>query len=95
MTVIEDVHLVFQAAVLGDTGSTLVLDMGTPVRITDLAQHIIVRSGRGLQIQFTRLREGEKLEEKLQGLNEKIKPTTDKLISSTRVIPQSQLPINL
>jgi len=92
MTVKEAVHLVLQAAVLGDTGATLVLDMGTPVRIIDLARHMITRSGRDLQIQFTGLRSGEKLEERLQGLSEKVEPTTHKLISSTRVTPQSQIP---
>ncbi len=92
MTVKEAVHLVLQAAVLGESGTTLVLDMGTPVRITDLARHMITRSGRDLQIQFTGLRSGEKMEERLQGLDEDVKSTTHKLISSTRVQPTWDLP---
>jgi len=93
MTVKEAVHLVLQATVLGESGTTLVLDMGTPVRITDLARHMITRSGRDLQIQFTGLRSGEKMEERLQGQNEDIKPTSHKLISSTRVQPTWDLPV--
>jgi dTDP-glucose 4,6-dehydratase len=93
MTVKEAVHLVLQATVLGESGTTLVLDMGTPVRITDLARHMITRSGRDLQIQFTGLRSGEKMEERLQGENEDIKPTSHKLISSTRVQPTWDLPV--
>lgn len=95
MTVKEAVHLVLQAAVLGESGTTLVLDMGTPVRIMDLAHHMISRSGRDLQIQFTGLRAGEKMEERLQGLHEVVESTSHKLISSTRVRPEANLPISL
>jgi dTDP-glucose 4,6-dehydratase len=95
MTVKEAVHLVLQATVLGESGTTLVLDMGAPVRITDLARHMIARSGRDLQIEFTGLRSGEKLEERLQGVSEKVHRTTHRLISSTRVNPQSQIPTSL
>ena len=92
MTVKEAVHLVLQAAVLGESGTTLVLDMGTPVRIMDLAHHMISRSGRDLQIQFTGLRAGEKMEERLQGLHEDVESTSHELISSTRVQPTWDLP---
>jgi dTDP-glucose 4,6-dehydratase len=92
MTVKEAVHLVLQAAVLGESGTTLVLDMGTPVRIADLARHMINRSGRDLRVQFTGLRLGEKLEERLHGLHENMDTTSHELITSIRVIPNSNIP---
>lgn len=92
MTVKEAVHLVLQAAVLGESGSTLVLDMGTPVRISNVARHMINRSGRKLEIKFTGLRPGEKMEEVLHGSNEVMKSTIHNLISSTNVSPITQIP---
>jgi FlaA1/EpsC-like NDP-sugar epimerase len=65
MTVPEAVHLVLQAAVLGEHGETLILDMGDPVRIADVAQHLIERSGQAIDIVYTGLRPGEKLTEAL------------------------------
>jgi len=95
MTVKEAVHLVLQATVLGKSGTTLVLDMGTPVRITDLARHMIARSGRDLEIRFTGLRVGEKMEEKLRGVSEDVQPTAHKLISSTTVQSTWDFPVAL
>jgi len=80
--------------VLGESGTTLVLDMGTPVRITELARHMISRSGRDIEIKFTGLRPGEKLHERLEALNESLSPTTNTHISSTRVNPEWQVPAN-
>ena len=69
MTVPEAVQLVIQAAVLGETGSILVLDMGDPVRIVDLAQDLIrlsgLKLGEDIDLVFVGLRPGEKLREEL------------------------------
>ena len=57
----EAVHLVLQAAVIGRAGEVLVLDMGEPVRIADMARRMAASSGREVDIEFTGLRPGEKL----------------------------------
>ncbi|MCW0212434.1 MAG: polysaccharide biosynthesis protein [Pseudonocardia sp.] len=67
MTIPEAVELVIQAAVIGRSAETLVLDMGTPVRIVDLARQLMVLAGREAPIVFTGLRGGEKLHEELFG----------------------------
>ncbi|HSN32802.1 MAG TPA: nucleoside-diphosphate sugar epimerase/dehydratase [Ideonella sp.] len=68
MTVIEAARLVLQAAAIGESGQVLVLDMGEPVRIVDLARDMIRLAGHTLDeipIVFTGLRPGEKLYEEL------------------------------
>lgn len=65
MTVGEAVQLVLQAAVIGRDGEVLVLDMGEPVRIADLARRLADGSSRKIEIIFTGLRPGEKLAEDL------------------------------
>jgi FlaA1/EpsC-like NDP-sugar epimerase len=65
MTVQEAVQLVIQAAAIGDDGEVLILDMGEPVRILDVAKQLIDQSGAAIDIAFTGLREGEKLHERL------------------------------
>jgi FlaA1/EpsC-like NDP-sugar epimerase len=70
MTVEEAVSLVVQAGVLGRDGEALVLDMGEPVRICEVAERMIANSGRRLGIEFTGLRRGEKLHEVLLGEGE-------------------------
>ncbi len=67
MTIEEAVQLVIQAGALGDAGEALVLDMGEPVRIVDVARRMIEESGRDVDIVFTGLRPGEKLHEVLFG----------------------------
>jgi FlaA1/EpsC-like NDP-sugar epimerase len=66
----EAVHLVLQAATIGRGGEALVLDMGEPVRIADIARRLIANTGRKLEIVFTGLRPGEKLTEDLLGPGE-------------------------
>ena len=85
MTIPEAVHLVLQAAVIGDPGETLVLDMGTPVRIVDIARHMIERSGRSIDIVFTGLRQGEKLDEVLLSEGEASSRSRHPLVSHTTV----------
>jgi FlaA1/EpsC-like NDP-sugar epimerase len=68
MTIPEAARLVLQAAAIGESGQVLVLDMGEPVRIVDLARQMIKLAGRGVDdigIVFTGLRPGEKLFEEL------------------------------
>ncbi|MFO1337506.1 MAG: nucleoside-diphosphate sugar epimerase/dehydratase [Burkholderiaceae bacterium] len=68
MTIPEAARLVLQAAAIGETGQVLVLDMGEPVRIVELARTMIRLAGRSeneIPIVFTGLRAGEKLYEEL------------------------------
>jgi FlaA1/EpsC-like NDP-sugar epimerase len=87
MTIQESVHLVLQAAVIGEPGNTLILEMGAPVKIVDLANLMIQRSGKEVQIVYTGLRPGEKLNEVLISSSEIVIPTSHKSIMSTRVDP--------
>jgi FlaA1/EpsC-like NDP-sugar epimerase len=69
MTIPEAVQLVLQAAELGRGGAILMLDMGQPVRILDLAIDLIrlygLEPGRDIEIVYTGIRPGEKLSEEL------------------------------
>jgi len=69
MTISEASQLIMQAAVLGSGGEIFVLDMGEPVNITYLAEHLIrlagKEPGRDIDIIYTGLRPGEKLFEQL------------------------------
>jgi FlaA1/EpsC-like NDP-sugar epimerase len=79
MTIPEAVSLVLQASVIGTHRDILVLDMGEPVCILDLAKMLISLSGKGrdqVPIQFTGLRMGEKLEEELFYRDEVPLPTS-------------------
>ncbi|MDC8772727.1 polysaccharide biosynthesis protein [Roseateles albus] len=79
MTIPEAARLVVQAAVIGESGQVLVLDMGEPVRIVDLARDMIRLSGRGqdeIQIEFSGLRPGEKLFEELLADSDATLPTS-------------------
>lgn len=70
MTVEEAVGLVIQAGAVGSGGETLVLDMGEPVRIAKVAESLISQAERPIEIVFTGLRPGEKLNETLFGEGE-------------------------
>jgi FlaA1/EpsC-like NDP-sugar epimerase len=70
MTADEAVQLVLQAAVIGSSGEVLVLDMGEPVRIADIARRLAARATHPVDIIFTGLRPGEKLAEDLLGHGE-------------------------
>ena len=85
MTIPEAVQLVLQAAVLGEEGDLFMLDMGEPVKIVDLARDLIRLSGltpeKDIEIVFTGLRPGEKLQEELYQSHEDYAPTThDKIL---------------
>jgi FlaA1/EpsC-like NDP-sugar epimerase len=70
MTTEEAVLLVVQAGAVGLPGEVLVLDMGSPVRIDDVARRLIARSGKKIAVEYTGLRPGEKLHERLLGAHE-------------------------
>lgn len=70
MTVEEAIELVIQAGAIGGRGEVMVLDMGVPVRIADVAEILAARAPRRVSIQYTGLRGGEKLHEVLLGSDE-------------------------
>jgi len=70
MAVREAVRLTMQASAIGQPGEVLVLDMGTPVKILDVARQLVERSGEDIEITFTGLRPGEKMHEVLLGHGE-------------------------
>ena len=65
MTIEEAVQLVIQAGAIGRDGEALVLDMGKPVVIAEVARLMAARTNRRIAIEFTGLRPGEKLHEVL------------------------------
>src|SRR5262249_30074422 len=68
MTTREAVSLVLQASTIGLDGDILVLEMGTAIRIVDMAKTLVRLSGKSeasVKFQFTGLRDGEKLKEEL------------------------------
>ena len=70
MTIAEACELVIQAGAAGKDGEALVLDMGEPVRIDDVARRMAAMSDRPVEIEYTGLRPGEKLDEVLFGQGE-------------------------
>ncbi|HEX3031693.1 MAG TPA: nucleoside-diphosphate sugar epimerase/dehydratase [Bacillota bacterium] len=72
MTIPEAVQLVLKAGALAAGGEVFVLDMGEPVKIVDLARSMIrlSQSPRKIDIQFTGMRPGEKLDEELFTMEE-------------------------
>jgi FlaA1/EpsC-like NDP-sugar epimerase len=87
MTVEEAVQLVVQAGAIGRPGEALVLDMGEPVRINDVARRLAARASRPVQVAYTGLRPGEKLHEQLLGLGEADSRPIHPLISHVCVPP--------
>ena len=78
MSLSEATQLLLQAGLQGKGGEILVLEMGEPVRIVDLARDLIKLSGADpdkIAIVFTGLRPGEKLFEELLATEEETKPT--------------------
>lgn len=76
MLIPEACRLVLEAGTMGKGGEIFVFDMGEPVKIVDLAQRMIELSGaKGVNIEFSGLRDGEKLFEELLATKENTKPT--------------------
>lgn len=89
MTIPEACQLVVQAGAIGRPGEVLILDMGEPVRIMDIAERMIAKSGRAISIVITGLRDGEKLHEELVGVGEHDHRPIHPKISHTAVPPLS------
>ena len=84
MTIPEASQLILQAAVLGTGGEIFVLEMGTSVKIVDMARDLIRLSGKepdkDIKLKFTGLRQGEKLYEELITEGEGVVPTNHEKI---------------
>lgn len=84
MTIAEACQLVVQAGGIGRTGEVLILDMGEPVSILEVAKRMIAMSGKRVEIVFTGLRPGEKLHEVLVGSSERPERPFHPRISHTK-----------
>ncbi|MBT9595611.1 MAG: polysaccharide biosynthesis protein [Vitreoscilla sp.] len=92
MTIPEAARLVLQAAAIGESGQVLVLDMGEPVKIVELARTMIQLAGRTqeeIPIVFSGLRPGEKLYEELLADSETTVPTAVARLRVARLQPQA------
>lgn len=88
MLIPEACKLVLEAGTKGNGGEIFVFDMGRPVKIADLAKRMISLSGaKNVKIEYTGLREGEKLFEEVLGDKETTKPTFHKKIRIAEVRP--------
>ncbi len=87
MTIPEACELTIQAGAIGRPADVLVLDMGEPVRILDVAKGLIARSGKDIKIIFTGLRPNEKLHEVLFSDDEERTTTSHELVSRVQVPP--------
>ncbi len=81
MTITEASRLVIYAGAIGDPGEVLILDMGEPVKILDVAQRFAAQHNPPLQIVFTGLRPSEKLHEDLISPDESGERRVHKLIT--------------
>jgi FlaA1/EpsC-like NDP-sugar epimerase len=95
MTVEEAVELVVQAGAVGRDGEVLVLDMGEPVRIAEVAARMVAAAQRPIDIVYTGLRPGEKLREQLFRNDEPDQRPVHPLIAHVGVdpLPPEQLDI--
>lgn len=93
MTIPEACSLVLEAGVMGNGGEIFIFDMGSPVKIHDLAKKMVLLSGleigKDIEIVFTGLRGGEKLYEELLSRKEDTLPTHHAKILKAKVAHQS------
>ncbi|MFM8836744.1 MAG: polysaccharide biosynthesis protein, partial [Actinomycetota bacterium] len=87
------VQLVIQAGAIGSTGEILVLDMGKPVNIHEVAEQLVRNSGKQIKIEVVGLRVGEKVHEELFGTGESGERPRHPLISHVpaKAIDQTSL----
>jgi len=95
MTIPEAAQLVIEAATIGKGGEILILDMGEPVKIYDLAKNMIKLSGSNVGIDIVGLRPGEKLfEELLYDVNSSEKTSNNKIFITNMENEKVQVDIN-
>jgi FlaA1/EpsC-like NDP-sugar epimerase len=87
MAVREAVRLTMQAAAIGRPAEVLVLDMGTPVKVLDVARQLIEQSKTTVEITYTGLRPGEKMHEVLLGTGEAANRPLHPMIDHVSVPP--------
>lgn len=92
MTIPEAVLLVLQASVVGRGGEVLILDMGEPIRIADVADRLIRHSGRQIEIVYIGLTDGEKLHEDLLNIGEDGTRPFHPKITHVPAVPLDPLP---
>lgn len=89
MSIPESVALVLQATTAGKSGDIFILDMGEPVKILDIARDLILLNNlipdKDIKIEFTGIRDGEKLFEEILTEDEGIVATTHKKIFKTNI----------
>lgn len=89
MTIPEACRLVLEAAIMGQGNEIFVFDMGTPVKIADLARRMIELAGlipgKDIDIVYTGLRPGEKLYEELLATKENTLSTSNEKIFRAHV----------
>jgi len=101
MTISEAARLVIQAGAIGEDGQILLLDMGQPVRIIDLAADMIrlsgLRVGSDIGIEIVGLRPGEKMFEELHADDEQRLPTSHPkiIVAQGRQVQNADLPLNI
>ncbi len=88
MTIPEAARLVLQAQAMSSGGDIFILDMGEPVKITDLAQRMIVLSGVPTHIEFTGLRPGEKMHETLVHAESALLDTDSPAVKQLNLLPR-------
>ncbi|HUU80216.1 MAG TPA: nucleoside-diphosphate sugar epimerase/dehydratase [Acidobacteriota bacterium] len=98
MTIPEACQLILQAGGMGEGGEIFILDMGTPIKIADMARDLIRLSGFepdvGIKIEYIGLRPGEKLYEELITEDEGLVPTSHEKILVLRGLARDQLTLN-
>jgi FlaA1/EpsC-like NDP-sugar epimerase len=94
MTIPEAVQLVIRAAIMGNGGEIFVLDMGSQVKIFDLAKNLITLSGfevdKEIEIKITGLKPGEKMKEVLNEEDEVLVPTLHQKIKKIKISTKPQ-----
>jgi FlaA1/EpsC-like NDP-sugar epimerase len=101
MTISEAARLVIQAGAIGEDGQILLLDMGEPVRIIDLATDMIrlsgLQVGSDIGIKIVGLRPGEKMFEELHTDDEQRLPTSHPkiIVAQGRQVQNADLPLNI
>ena len=92
MTIPEAVALVLQAAATGKNGDVFILDMGEPIKIVDLVEDLITLHNlipnKDIKIEYTGMREGEKLVEEVLTAEEGVIPTSHEKIFKAKMISQ-------